>query len=181
MVILGFQERPYEHYHPDDLASPTAQTSSTLALMALATRFGYKLYQTDFSGAFLQGSLETPLWIKVPFGAHEALGIPKDIYACQIVSGLYGLKQASKIFFDLLVKTLTDIGFVQHKNVDPCLFTLKNERGSIWITTHVDDLTVVTTDEEYWIELCEKIKKILHISINIPAEYILSMKTEEES
>merc|ERR1712139_345438 len=47
---------------------------------------------------------------------------------------------------------------------------------SIWLSSHVDDLTVVSNNIDRWNKIADKIKERIPISINVPAEYILSMK-----
>ena len=178
LVCLGYSEIPWVMHNPLDCFSPTAQTATTLALIGFATRFGYKLWQSDISGAFLTAHLPHDLYMKVPYGGHDLLGLPKDVKAVRLVRALYGLKESSSLFFQKLSKILCSIGYTQHRRVDACLFTFQNRAGSCLLTCHVDDLVVVDTskDGNIWLEHAKLIQKDLEMSVNTDAEYILGMK-----
>ena len=63
---------------------------------------------------------------------------------------LYGLKQATRSWFDLLVSTLKSIGFEQCKS-EPCvlrLFDSKSKKVRMILAVHVDDMVVAGNSKD---------------------------------
>ncbi|MGH7955130.1 MAG: reverse transcriptase domain-containing protein [Gloeomargaritales cyanobacterium] len=81
---------------------------------------GLKTKQVDYSNAFAQAKLKTPIHMEMPQG----FGLPGYEQADNVLllyMSLYGLRQAAERWFDTLSKALIKRGFRQSK-IDSCLF-----------------------------------------------------------
>ena len=62
---------------------------------------------------------------------------------------LYGLKQAGRLWAELLHKTLVELGFVQ-SYTDSCLYFNRNHSGTTIVGVYVDDLLVTGTNTTFF-------------------------------
>jgi hypothetical protein len=73
----------------------------------------------------------------------EKLNESKPII-CKLLKGLYGLKQAGRIWNRRITKPLKQMGLTQF-HYDPCLFYATNTDGSFfYLLIYVDDIITVT-------------------------------------
>jgi hypothetical protein len=102
-------------------------------LMALAAAFGLKAYQYDVLNAFLNATLNKPVYVQTPEPYVKQLG-----KILELKRALYGLKDAPLLWYKHLKETLIKLGLRPVKDV-PCLFT--NERLIVFF--YVDDIVVL--------------------------------------
>jgi hypothetical protein len=148
LVVHGFKQLEGIDYNKT--FSSTAHMRSFRMIVMLACAFDLEVTQYDISNAFLNGILNEEIYMEFPPGYP---GI--DPNTClQLLKGLYGLKQASRIWSDCLMKELKKTGLV------PC----KTDPGILWhpkyrcfVCIHVDDIIVATSEPG----LREKILKIM--------------------
>ena len=81
-----------------------------IAVLSLQSRL------CDIGNAFLEGSLDEELYMKLPDYVLDGAYV-------RLRKAIYGLKQAGKIFVDMLAKFLLELGFERSKT-EPCSFTL---------------------------------------------------------
>ena len=76
----------------------------------------------DFVLAFPQADLDVPVYMELPIGMElpESEG-DKKFYVLRLIKSLYGLKQASANWYDMLKKGLEIRGF-KESVADPCVF-----------------------------------------------------------
>ncbi|CAI5705566.1 unnamed protein product [Peronospora effusa] len=89
--------------------------------------------------------LYVPDGMRVPSSLLQKLGVSsvKDL-ALRLKRSLYGLKQAGRLWHQLLRKTLLKLNFVQCIT-DTCIFYKVDSGGTTVIGTYVDDLLVTAT------------------------------------
>lgn len=89
-MVRGDKQIPDKDYKAT--FSPVAKFASVRILIALATERNWNLHQVDVNNAFLHGTLEEDVYIKVPEGYE---GVPPG-KVLKLKKSLYGLKQASR-------------------------------------------------------------------------------------
>lgn len=118
---------------------------------------GWKLQQLDVNNAFPNGILEEEVYMGQPHG-FEA---PDKTLVCKLHKALYyyGLKQASRAWFDKLKGTLLQLGFMASK-CDLSLF-IYSQRSIIlvivYMLIYVDDITLIGNDFNFLQQLVFKL------------------------
>ena len=135
------------------------------AVMSVAAAKKMRLRQWDFETAFLNSELEEEIYVVPPFGSSVPPGRCWRLKKC-----IYGLRQASRSWFNCLASALKKAGLRQ-SDADPCLFIGKDSMGrDYYLVFHVDDIMLAVSDlktEEMLYKLLSKqfkIKKMGDIS-----------------
>ena len=101
----------------------------------------------DFVLAFPQAKLDVDVFMEVPAGM-VLTGVPggnqRSLYVLSLNRSLYGLKQASANWYEMLTKGLQDRGF-KSSNVDPCV----QISDKAIILVYVDDCIVISRESGY--------------------------------
>jgi hypothetical protein len=77
----------------------------------------------------------------------------------KLLKSVYGTKQASRLFYLLVRKTLLELGAVQAK-ADECLFLFRSEVGVVNVLTHVDDFAVTYTDPALYARILARMREV---------------------
>jgi hypothetical protein len=90
--------------------------------------------------AFLYEVLDEDVYIDQPhmFEFEGNNGKDKDL-VCKLKRALYGLKQASKVWYDIIHKFLTGLGF-KRSDSDHAVFIFKAGNKTIFLAMYVNDL-----------------------------------------
>lgn len=115
LVAKGFTQKFGIDYH--DTFSPVVKMSTIRCIISVAASKQWSLHQMEVNNAFLHGSLNEEVFMKMP----EGIPNPHNLVCC-LKKSIYGLKQASRQWFHRLSCALTSLGFSQLKN-DYNLFT----------------------------------------------------------
>ena len=124
--------------------SPVAKFATVRILMAVASLQNWTLNQLDINNAFLHGTLDEEVYMKLPQGYYP--DAPEKV--CRLKKSLYGLKQASRQWNKALTKFLIDHGFVQSKR-DYSLFVRKCQGKMCVVLAYVDDLLITGDDTDF--------------------------------
>jgi hypothetical protein len=124
--------------------SPVANQASIKLLLAIAQKWRLHLRSADVSTAFLFGSLpsEERVYMKPPSGIKTNPGEILELHRC-----IYGLKQASRRWYEKLRQTLEAAGY-KATRADPCVYTRNSGGEYTMIATVVDDLLIASTTAE---------------------------------
>ncbi len=156
LVARGFtQELGFDY---EETFAPVAKFDSIRFLIALANEKDWEIEQMDVNTAFLYGEIDKEIFMEQPDGFQE--GKEKDL-VCKLEKGLYGLKQAGRLWYKKLDEELQGLGFIRMKS-ENCLYILvdKEKEAEIYILTYVDDLILAARSREKLIRLKERLMKI---------------------
>jgi hypothetical protein len=107
----------------------------------------WHLHQLDVNNAFLHGDLQEIVYMKIP----EGVICNKPNMVCKLQKSLYGLKQASRKWYEKLIALLIREGYTQSTS-DYSLFTLQKDHNFTALLVYVDDLS---WQEIQWLSLTE--------------------------
>jgi hypothetical protein len=104
--------------------------------LAFVASQGFKLYQMNVKNAFLNGVIQEEVYLRQPLG-FENHKYPNRVYKHSKV--LYGLKQASRVWYARLKTFLLYHGYVMG-SVDKTPFTIKHGNDFPLVQIYVDDI-----------------------------------------
>ena len=117
-------------------------------MIALATKYNWKVHQLDVKFAFLNGDLKEEFYLVQPEGFIKK---GQEDLVCKLKKALYGLKQAPRSWYIKIDSFFAEKGFVKSKN-DPNLYVKKDENGNVaLVSLYVDDL-IITSSASHLIE-----------------------------
>ena len=117
MVARGFTQIYGVDYY--EMYSPVARIASFQLLMAIAAPNGWTLDNFDFNQAFLNSVLgeDEVIYLEQPLG-YETKDREQWVY--RLLKSLYGLKQGSKNWYDVLHNALVELGLPDPRPTTVC-------------------------------------------------------------
>ena len=116
--------------------SPVVSGTTIRLFIQMALSKNYKIIQMDVSTAFLNGTVDSTIYMSQPIGFQNG-----DNKICLLNKSLYGLKQAARIWYITLSEKLKEYGLKKSQN-EPCLFYNNN----IFVLVYVDDILITGTN-----------------------------------
>jgi hypothetical protein len=123
-----------------DTFSPVAKLTTVRLLLAVAAIRGWHIHQLDVNNAFLHGELQEDVYMTIPDGVECS----KPNQVCKLLKSLYGLKQASRKWYERLTSLLVKEGYTQSTS-DYSLFTLNTDDNFTALLIYVDDIILSGT------------------------------------
>src|SRR5438105_1773346 len=110
LVAQGFTQRPDIDFN--ETYSPVMNGITFQYLISLIVQKGLSMYLMDLVTAYLYGSLDLDIYMKVP----EGLEIPNknhnhNMYCVKLMKSLYGLKQSKRMWYNRLKEFLIKKGY----------------------------------------------------------------------
>jgi hypothetical protein len=143
-------------------------------LLAVSSVKVWFLHQLDVNNAFLHGDLQEDVYMVVP----EGVTPPKPNQVCKLLKSLYGLKQASRKWYEKLTSLLIQKGYKQSSS-DYSLFTLQSDTDFTALLVYVDDIILAGTSLSEF----ARIKGILDSQFKIkdlgPLKYFLGLEVAQ--
>jgi hypothetical protein len=159
-----------------DTYSTVAKLTTVRTVIALASINHWHIHQLDVNNAFLHGDLQEDVYMTLPQGITPT----KPNQVCKLVKSLYGLKQASRKWYEKLTSLLIHHNFTQSTS-DHSLFTKKTNTSFTVLLVYVDDV-IVAGDS---LPELQSIKAILHSSFRIKdlgqLKYFLGLEVAHSS
>ncbi|CAL1356196.1 unnamed protein product [Linum trigynum] len=169
LVAKGFTRVEGIDYH--DTFAPVAKLVTVRCLLAVAVTKNWFIHQLDVNNAFLHGDLHEEVYMKVPQG----FGKPGDTRVCKLHKSIYGLKQASRNWYQKFSAALVQLGFRQ-SHADPSLFIYHTSTSCVVALIYVDDVILAGDN----LAFIQRVKSSLHSQFTIkdlgPLKYFLGIE-----
>lgn len=169
LVAKGFTQMEGIDFH--DTFAPVAKLVTVRTLLAVAVKKNWIINQLDVNNAFLHGELHEEVYMKIPQGFEKG----KENKVCRLRKSLYGLKQASRNWYQKFTSSLRMIGFRQSQ-ADHSLFIFKTENSFVAALIYVDDVIIVGND----VKKIKETKTFLNEKFSIkdlgPLKYFLGIE-----
>src|SRR5438128_11580372 len=158
LVAQGFTQRPGIDF--DETYSPVMSGITFRYLISLAVQKGLSMHLMDVVTAYLYGSLDSDIYMKVPKGLDsdiymkvpKGLKIPnknhnRNMYCVKLQKSLYGLKQSGRMWYNRLKEFLLQKGYSNNDDC-PCVFIKKSTNGFCIISVYIDDLNIIGNTQD---------------------------------
>ena len=149
LVVHGYKQ--VEGVDFNKTFSSTAQMRTFRTIVMLAEAFDLDLTQYDISNAFLNGELEEEIYMEYPPGYEGEPGT-----CLKLLKGLYGLKQAARIWNKVLTQVLRKAGLEICKTEPGVLY---HPTKMCFVCLHVDDIIVATDDKKLKATIVQLLKE----------------------
>ena len=158
----------------DATFAPTAAPASIRMLAVLATRWRYAVKVGDVETAFLIPKMDKVVYVKALLWYEQIvasisnLPVPTALppYACrQLLKGVPGIKQGSRLFYMEIKKVLLANGYSVHP-ADPCVYfrlPTKSNPSIAAVAVWVDDIFAVIKDDKEWQALLVALRAVFAI------------------
>lgn len=159
LVIQGFRQIEGVDFHKT--FSSVAQMRTFRVICALSINKNLRVTQYDISNAFLNAELDKEIYMKLPPG-YTTEGDKNHCW--RLLKGLYGLKQASRLWNKLLIKSF------KQANLEPCLTesgvlrVVGDNQSLCFVNLHVDDYCIATADEVLRTKIENVMAKLFKVS-----------------
>lgn len=167
LVAQGFSQKFGQDYN--EVFAPVVRPQTIRLLLSLAGKMNLLVNQFDVKSAFLNGELKEELYMKQP----EGFAVGDQVW--RLRKTLYGLKQAARSWNMLLTNCLMSTGFVQ-SDADECLFIKRTEKGISFLTCHVDDFLLASSEPETIVETAAHLRKSFQLKDLGPVKKFLGIE-----
>ncbi|KAJ0580529.1 putative RNA-directed DNA polymerase [Helianthus annuus] len=140
LVAKGYTQQEGIDFH--DTFAPVAKLVTVRTLLAVAVKKDWIIGQLDVNNAFLHGDLDEEVYMKIPQGFSRE----GETRVCRLRKSIYGLKQASRNWYQKFTKVLIGLGFRQSV-ADHSLFIFKKEGVFVAALIYVDDVIIVGNNQ----------------------------------
>jgi Reverse transcriptase (RNA-dependent DNA polymerase)/GAG-pre-integrase domain len=120
--------------------APVVSWTSVRLFLVLTTILSWTTCNIDFSSAFLQADLPSPIWVHLPRGFKSKL---PGKTCLRLKRSQYGLTVAPRLWYQHLITALQELGLTQ-SNLDPCLLYKKD----LLVIVYVDDVGVAAPRDD---------------------------------
>jgi len=197
VVAKGYAQRPgidfFETY------APVARIGSFRLLMALAAKYDLKVSQLDVETAYLNGKIDTKIYMEKPELLREILQkiavresdsrtlrqarsmirkLEGSDTVCRLNKAIYGLRQSSRRWYVELDKTLRSAGLTPTQ-ADTCIF-IDPGKQMTFVLIYVDDILIVSNDQSREKKIKEKLTQSFKIKDLGEARYCLGFEIQRK-
>lgn len=134
LVARGYQV-PYDNL--EFSYAPVCRVPTVRLLLSVALQNNWKLRQIDVPTAFLNGDLDTDVYIRVPKGLKSETSVLK------LNSALYGLRNSPKCWNDKFNEVMIEFG-LKRSHYDFCFYCGED----VYLVLFVDDAIIAGTEEK---------------------------------
>jgi hypothetical protein len=135
LVAKGYLQQLGFDY--DETYAPVVCIEHVRMLFALVVLFNFPIIHLDAKNAFLNGKSDFAIYIQQP-DRFADMNFPN--YVLLLLKSLYGLKQASRIWYLTLYEAIINLGFTASE-FDSCIFI--SSTRNLLIAVYVDDIITI--------------------------------------
>nr|GEU91888.1 putative ribonuclease H-like domain-containing protein [Tanacetum cinerariifolium] len=173
LVVRGFRQE--EGIVFEESFAPVSQMEAIRIFLAYAAHKGFTVYQMDVKTAFLHGSLKEDVYVCQPEGFIDA-DHPSHVY--KLKKAMYGLKQASRVWYDELSTFLLQNEFSKGI-IDLTLFTRRFEDDILVVQVYVDDIIFGSTEPRYATLFSDLMKSRFEMSMIGKMTFFLGLQVNQ--
>ena len=177
IVAKGYAQRQGVDY--TETFAPTARFAALRSVIALAAIEDLELEAIDISTAFLNGDIDSEVYMEVPEGVQTHHENDDHKLVVRLLKGLYGIKQGPRIWARKLHSELANLGF-ERLECDHSVFIYKRDNIRIIIPVHVDDLLLASKIKEALANFKAELGKRFKIRDLGPVKQILGIQLERD-
>jgi hypothetical protein len=167
-VAKGYLQRPGVDF--GETFAPTAKWATLRVILAIAAFEDLELESVDISSAFLNGDIDTEIYMTQPEGFEQR----GPEWVNRVWKGLYGLKQANHLWHVKLDKVLSLIGFTKIRS-DHSVWVWKKDHTQIIVPVFVDDMTIAAKSKDDIMFVKEELKKHFKLRDLGPTNFLLGV------
>lgn len=174
LVFKGYEQIYGKDYNKT--TSPTARMESWRILLHIAATEGWNATQIDVKTAFLYGVLpdEEVQYMEQPAGFEEP---GKEEWVCELRKGLYGMKQAGRIWNQTLNERMVSWGF-ERLACESCIYYRKSPTGTTIAAVHVDDFLSIASSKDENERFKDQMREVWTISDLGTPKHIVGVSVE---
>lgn len=127
----------------DETFSPVVKPATIRTVLILALSKSWSIHQLDAKNAFLHGELRDTVYMHQPMGFRDTT---HPDYVCLLKKSLYGLKQASQVWYTRFADFVSTMDF-SHSKSDHYLFIYQKGDDMAYILIYVDDIILTASSD----------------------------------
>jgi hypothetical protein len=135
--LVAGGHRQQEGIDYDETYAPVSRHATLRTFLSVAAWNGWEVHQLDIKTAFLNGEVDTDVFMMQPPGFCDGTNL-----VCHLKKCLYGLKQSPRVWYNTLKAELTRLGF-ECVAADSS-FWVKRGVCAVYLTSVVDDMLVAS-------------------------------------
>lgn len=172
LIAQGYGQRPGGDFNPGKTFAPTMKMAAIRALLGLAALEDWEVESVDISNAYLNGVMpEDEVVYMKQAPSHEEC---PTHWVYRLKKGLYGLKQAGRLWYQRLAEVLESAGYKRLVS-DMSIYVWERKGIKVIIPVFVDDVTIMTKS----IQLANNVKTLLnrHFKVRnlVPISFLLGI------
>ena len=179
LVAQGYSQSEGIDY--EEVFSPVVRFTSIRLLLALATVNDWHVHQMDVKTAFLQGTLDSEIYMKQPAGY---VSKDKPNHVCKLRQSIYGLKQAARCWNNEIDNYLKSIDYCK-SDADTCIYikSVRDEEGKVFfviLALWVDDILLFSNNAEMLMKEKEQLGMRFVVTDQGEVHHILGMVVKRD-
>eukprot|EP00253_Pinus_taeda_P029848 PITA_29848 len=172
MVVKGYKQQYGRDY--EETFAPVARMETMRAVLSIAAKNKWKVYQMDVKSAFLNGVLKEEVYVEQPLG-YEKKG--EEHKVCKLKKALYGLKQAPRAWYSRIDSYLLDNEFDKCEG-KPTVYIKEKDGKNLIVVLYVDDV-IFTGNDDQLIKNFKSVMKEFEITDMGFLKYFLGIEVDQ--
>ncbi len=169
LVARGFADNNL--YDRNEVYAPVARLSDVRFILIATNKYDLELFQLDVKTAFLNGSLEKPVYMQIPEGVRCSEDVRRNS-VCELRQSLYGLKVSPKRWFVRFNEAMKRLRFNGYPH-QPCLFSWRSKNLFAILLLYVDDILVASNSSDKMQEIKSHLSQEFEMTdLGEPAKFL---------